>query len=159
MGRLLLLFVTLPVVELFLLIEVGQRIGTVMTIVLIVGTGIVGASLARQQGLSTLARLRKDLAEGRSPAEPLLDGALILVAAAVLVTPGVLTDLFGFLCLIPFCRRLLKRYLQIRFANSLRSSTPGESAGRDSADSSGPRPMKNVTPPSPGRGSRPSHRP
>ncbi len=159
MGRLLLLFVTLPVVELFLLIEVGQRIGTVMTIVLIVGTGIVGASLARQQGLSTLARLRKDLAEGRSPAEPLLDGALILVAAAVLVTPGVLTDLFGFLCLIPFFRRLLNRYLQIRFTNSLRSSTPGESAVRDSADFSGPRPIKNVTPPSPGRGPRPSHRP
>ena len=160
MGRLLLLFIALPVVELFLLIEVGQRIGTLTTVVLIIGTGIVGASLARQQGLSTLARLRKDLREGRSPAEPLVDGALILVAAAVLVTPGVLTDLFGFLCLIPFCRRLLKHYLERRFASSLRSSADGESAVFDeAADFSRPRPMKNVTPPSSRSRSRPSSRP
>ena len=84
----------MPVVELILLIEIGQRVGTLATIGLIMGTGIVGASLARQQGLSTLARLRKDLDEGRLPAETLVDGVLILIAAAVLITPGVLTDPF-----------------------------------------------------------------
>ena len=68
MGRLLLLFIAVPVVELVLLIEIGQRIGTLATIGLIMGTGIVGASLARQQGISTLARLRKDLDDGRLPA-------------------------------------------------------------------------------------------
>ena len=94
-GRLLLLFIVVPVVELVLLIEIGQRIGTLTTIGLIMMTGIVGASLARQQGISTLGRLRKDLDEGRLPAEAIIDGVLILVAAAVLITPGVLTDAFG----------------------------------------------------------------
>ena len=88
-GYLLVLFIAVPVVELALLIEIGQRVGTVGTIGLIMGTGIVGASLARQQGISTLARLRADLDTGRWPAEPIVDGVLILVAAAVLITPGV----------------------------------------------------------------------
>ena len=107
-GHLLVLFIAVPVVELALLIEIGQRVGTVGTIGLIMGTGIVGAALARQQGISTLARLRADLDAGRWPAEPIVDGVLILVAAAVLITPGVLTDLAGFLCLVPACRQLLK---------------------------------------------------
>ena len=101
MGRLLILFIVVPVVELALLIEIGQRVGTLATIGLIIGTGFVGASLARQQGISTLARLRKDLDASRLPAEAIIDGVMILVAAAVLITPGVLTDLFGFLCLVP----------------------------------------------------------
>ena len=92
MGRLLfLIFVVVPAVELILLIEIGQRVGTINTLALIVVTGVVGASLARQQGVSTFARLRRDLGEGRSPAVPIIDGVLILVAAAFLVTPGVLT--------------------------------------------------------------------
>ena len=119
-GHLLVLFIAVPVVELALLIEIGQRVGTVGTIGLIMGTGIVGASLARQQGISTLARLRADLDAGRWPAEPIVDGVLILVAAAVLITPGVLTDLAGFLCLVPACRRLLKRYLHQRFEGTMR---------------------------------------
>ena len=120
MGRLLLLFIAVPAVELILLIEIGQRIGTLATIGLIVGTGIVGASLARQQGISTLARLRKDLDDGRLPAEPIVDGVLILVAAAVLITPGVLTDAFGFLCLVPAFRRQLKRVGMRHFERAVR---------------------------------------
>ena len=147
MGRLLLLFIAVPVVELVLLIEIGQRVGTIATIGLIVGTGIVGASLARQQGTSTLARLRKDLNDGRLPAEPIVDGVLILVAAAVLITPGVLTDLVGFLCLIPACRRLLKRYLKRRFERAVRESAVGITVAFDGAgDPSRRPPMKNVTP-------------
>ena len=121
-GHLLVLFIAVPVVELALLIEIGQRVGTVGTIGLIMGTGIVGAALARQQGISTLARLRADLDAGRWPAEPIVDGVLILVAAAVLITPGVLTDLAGFLCLVPACRQLLKRYLHQRFEGTDRNS-------------------------------------
>ena len=123
-GHLLVLFIAVPVVELALLIEIGQRVGTVGTIGLIMGTGIVGASLARQQGISTLARLRADLDAGRWPAEPIVDGVLILVAAAVLVTPGVLTDLAGFLCLVPACRRLLRRYLYQRFEGTIQRHGP-----------------------------------
>lgn len=147
MGRLLLLFIVVPVVELVLLIEIGQRVGTVATIALIIGTGIVGASLARQQGISTLARLRKDLDEGRLPAEAIVDGVLILVAAAVLVTPGVLTDLFGFFCLIPFCRRVLSRNLKRRFERAMQEGRINVATA--SAHSSGAPsrpPMKNVTP-------------
>lgn len=147
--RLLLLFIVVPVVELVLLIEIGQRIGTLATIGLIIGTGIVGASLARQQGLSTVARLRKDLDGGRLPAEAIVDGVLILVAAAVLLTPGVLTDLFGFFCLIPAGRRLLTRKLKRRFERAVREGTVHFA----SASAGGHRPerpienMKNVTPP------------
>ena len=109
MGRLLLLFVVLPAVELALLIEVGGRIGTVPTLLLIVVTGIVGATLARQQGLGVVQALKRETAAGRLPADSLIDGVLILIAAALLVTPGILTDAFGFLCLIPAFRRIVKK--------------------------------------------------
>ena len=147
MGRLLLLFIAVPVVELILLIEIGQRIGTLATVGLIVGTGIVGASLARQQGISTLARLRREQAEGRLPAEPIVDGVLILVAAAVLITPGVLTDLVGFLCLVPAFRRRLKRVLRRRFERAMREGAGGVTVAFDGGvDPPRRSPMKNVTP-------------
>ena len=139
-GRLLLLFIAVPVVELFLLIEIGQRVGTAATIGIIVATGIVGASLARRQGTSTLAA-------GRSPADPIIDGVLILAAAAVLLTPGLLTDLVGFLCLIPACRRLVKRYLKDRFERAVHAGAVGSIPDvHDAGDSSRRPPMKNVTP-------------
>ncbi len=147
MGRLLLLFIAVPAVELILLIEIGQRIGPLATIGLIMGTGIVGASLARQQGISTFARLRRDLEDGRLPAEPIVDGVLILVAAAVLITPGVLTDLFGFLLLVPACRRLVKRSLKRRFERAMRKGTVSVTVAFDGAgEPSRWPPMKNVTP-------------
>ena len=120
MPRLLLLFVVLPALELALLIEVGSRIGTAATLGLIVVTGFVGAALARRQGLGVLARLRAETAAGRLPAGPLVDGVLILLAAALLVTPGIVTDAFGFACLWPAFRRLLKRTLRRHFEQALR---------------------------------------
>ena len=151
MGRLLLLFIVVPVVELVLLIEIGQRIGTLTTVWLIMGTGLVGASLARQQGINTLGRLRKDLDGGRLPAEAIVDGVLILVAAALLITPGVLTDLFGFLCLIPACRRLLTRTLKRRFERAVRQGTVTVAATSTGVGHGPPQaPMKNVTPRPPG---------
>jgi UPF0716 protein FxsA len=109
-SRLLVLFVVVPVVELVLLIEIGRQIGTLPTLGLIVVTGALGAYLARRQGLGVLQRVREEMAAGRIPAAPIVDGILILVAGAVLMTPGVLTDAFGFFCLIPPCRELLKRH-------------------------------------------------
>ncbi len=119
MGRLLLLFIVLPAVELGLLIEIGQRIGTLETLALIVVTGIVGASMARSQGLSLLSRVREQISAGEMPADSLLDGLMILIASALLVTPGVFTDAFGFLCLIPAFRALLKRELVRRFRRAV----------------------------------------
>jgi len=120
MPWLLLLFVLLPAVELALLIEVGSRIGTVPTLGLIAATGVLGAALARRQGLQVLQRLQDETRAGQMPAGPLLDGALILVAGALLVTPGILTDGFGFLCLLPAFRRLLKATLRRRLERAIR---------------------------------------
>jgi UPF0716 protein FxsA len=120
MGRLLLLFIIVPAVELALLVEVGGRIGTLATLGLIVATGVVGAALARSQGLSVLRQVQRELAEGRLPAGALADGAIILVAGALLMTPGILTDALGFLFLLPGFRHLIKRALWRRFESAAR---------------------------------------
>jgi len=116
MLRLLLLFTLVPAIELALLIEVGRRIGTLPTLGLILLTGFVGATLARYQGIAVLRRMQLELAEGRLPAASLLDGVIILIAAALLVTPGILTDAAGFALLVPLTRagirRLMRRWLE-----------------------------------------------
>ena len=145
--RILVLFVTIPLVELVLLIEIGQRIGALATVALIVATGILGASLARYQGLEALTRLRAESAAGQIPTAPLLDGVLILLAGAVLLTPGVLTDAAGFLCLIPACRRWLRRAILRRLERAMRDGRMGVTVNVGAADRPfGRRPMKNVTP-------------
>lgn len=116
MFRLLLLFTLVPLAELWLLIEIGQWIGTWPTIFIVASTGFVGVLLARSQGLSVLYRIRDELYQGDLPGEALIDGACILIGGAFLLTPGLITDLSGFLLLIPPTRRLIKaaarRYLQ-----------------------------------------------
>jgi len=102
------LFVAVPALELALLIEIGTRIGTLPTFALILGTGILGASLARAQGLGVLQRIQRDLAEGRPPATALVDGAIVLFSAALLLTPGILTDMVGFAGLVPPIRALMR---------------------------------------------------
>jgi len=119
MARLLLLFIIVPIIELGLLLQIGQRIGTPATLALIVATGALGAYLARRQGLDVLRQAQSEMAEGRLPAGQMVEGLLIFVAGAVLMTPGVLTDAFGFFCLIPAGRRLLKTYLARRFERAV----------------------------------------
>lgn len=120
MARLLLLFVVLPAAELALLIEIGSRIGTAATLALIGVTGVVGASLARWQGLGVVTAIQRETTAGRLPAAALVDGVIILLAGALLVTPGVLTDIFGFMCLLPAFRRLIKRALIRRLERAAR---------------------------------------
>lgn len=108
LARLALLFVTVPLAELAILVWVGRRMGLVPTVALVVVTGIAGAALARRQGLATLGRFRGALDAGRLPHRELLDGVLILVAGAVLLAPGLLTDLAGLLLLVPPVRRLVR---------------------------------------------------
>lgn len=112
--RLLLLFTSVPLVELALLLWIGGRIGVLPTVALILATGVAGASLARLQGLATWRRFQRALAEGRLPGAELLEGLLILVAGALLLTPGVLTDAVGFLLLVPPARRRIVRLAQVR---------------------------------------------
>jgi UPF0716 protein FxsA len=119
LGRLLLLFVLVPVLELFLLIEIGQWIGTGPTIALIILTGVLGAFLARRQGLQVLARLRSEIQSGQPPTDSIFEGVLVLVAGAFLMTPGVLTDIVGFSCLIPATRRLIKRAIWARLKRAI----------------------------------------
>jgi UPF0716 protein FxsA len=111
MGKLLLLFILVPAVELVLLIELGGRIGTMATLALIVLTGALGASLARWQGLGVVRTMKSELAAGRIPAYSIVDGVIILLAGALLMTPGFLTDIVGFLCLVPGVRHVVKRML------------------------------------------------
>lgn len=116
---LLLAFIGVPLLELALLIWVGGKIGVAATIALVVVTGVLGASLARWQGLTTLDRFRRRMAAGELPHEDLIDGVLILIAGAVLLTPGLITDATGFLLLVPAVRRALRsemlRRLERRF--------------------------------------------
>lgn len=106
---LLVLFITVPLLEIYLLIQVGSVIGAPLTILLVVATAMVGAFLVRSQGLSTLHRVQTTLAQNELPAGPLLEGALILLAGALLLTPGLVTDAIGFVCLIPPWRQTLVR--------------------------------------------------
>jgi UPF0716 protein FxsA len=109
--KLLLLFLIIPMVELFLLIEIGKAIGTLEVILLTIATGIAGAALAKSQGLSILRKIQKEMAEARIPAANLIDGLMILIGGILLLTPGVLTDAFGLLLLVPWTRVLMKRLL------------------------------------------------
>ena len=119
MGWLALLFIVVPVVELGLLIRLGGFLGLLPTLGLIMATGIIGASLAKQQGLSVFRRFQAETQAGRLPGDALLDGAIILFAGALLLTPGILTDIVGFLGLIPPARTALKRMLRASMARAV----------------------------------------
>jgi len=112
LGYLILLFTAVPLIELALLIKVGQYIGAGYTIAIVVVTGVTGAYLAKLQGLKVLARIQEDINQGRMPADRLFDGFLILCGGILLLTPGFITDIMGFLALMPFARELLKRFLR-----------------------------------------------
>ena len=121
-GRLLFLFIFIPIIELYLLIVLGSRIGPMPTIALNVLTGFLGASLARSQGLSTLRRIQKEMREGRPPAQELVEGVMILIGGVVLLTPGILTDLFGFAMLLPGFRKSLASKFKASLVQSVATS-------------------------------------
>ena len=110
--KLFLAFTLIPLVEIYLLIKLGQNFGAITSILLVIFTGILGAYLAKMEGLRTLLRLQETLREGGMPGEELLDALLIALAGLVLITPGFVTDLIGFLLLIPFTRMLVKSWLK-----------------------------------------------
>lgn len=115
----LFLFLTLvPVIEIVLLVWIGSKTSWLFVLGLVIGTGILGAWLARHQGLKTLRRISSEIEMGRMPAESLLDGLLVLVAAVLLIIPGFLTDVVAIALLFPPSRQglksLLRRRLQAR---------------------------------------------
>ena len=109
--KLLILFVIVPVTELYILIEVGKKIGALTTIGVIILTGIIGAYLVKSQGFMILRKIQNDLNEGIMPGDSLIQGAIILAGGVLLLTPGFVTDILGFIFLIPVSRNILKKYL------------------------------------------------
>lgn len=139
--RLLLLFTVLPVAELALLIKVGRAINVGPTIGLVILTGLVGAALARHQGLRTLRRIHQDTARGVMPATELLNGVMILAAGLLLVTPGIITDAIGFLLLIPPARNRLRtrlaNYVKKRLVITCEPTGHSQPGGEDIIDVEG----------------------
>ena len=118
-------FVTVPLLEIYVLIQLGGLIGAVPTIAIVVLTALVGAKLVRAQGLIALARVRAAHDRGEVPALPILEGVILLVAGALLLTPGFFTDALGFMALVPSLRqRLIHRLVQ-------RMAVHGEYQGTD----------------------------
>ena len=118
--RLLLLLTVIPALELFLLIQLGRHVGFWPTAMLVLGTGVVGAWLARREGLKVLRAVNVEMAEGRMPTDHLLDGLLILISGAVLLTPGLLTDAAGFVLLVPQGRRLIRSVVAKAISHRIR---------------------------------------
>jgi len=112
-SRLLILLIVVPVVELYILIEIGQQIGAFTTIGIIVLTGIIGAYLVKNQGFMVLKKIQYDLNQNILPGDSLLQGIIILAGGIFLLTPGFITDIIGFIFLIPISREIVKKYLLI----------------------------------------------
>ncbi len=119
MARFLSLFILVPLLELALLIRVGQWIGLWPTIGIVFVTGIAGAALVRREGVRVLSDMRSDVAGGKVPARSLMDAGALLVGGAFLLTPGVLTDIAGFALLLPPVRALLLKSLRERMERAL----------------------------------------
>ena len=115
----LLLFMLIPIIEMWILIEVGGWIGALPTIGLVVLTATIGLSLLKQQGLSTLLRARRKMDEGAIPASELVSGVMIAVGGALLLTPGFVTDALGFALLIPQTRKWLLFKLIDRYRDKI----------------------------------------
>ena len=108
---LFLFFLVVPFIEIYLLLEVGSIIGALPTIFLVVLTAVLGAHFLRKQGLATWQRFQISLRQGTLPAYELIEGPIILIGAALLLTPGFFTDLLGFACLVPSLRRRIADFI------------------------------------------------
>jgi len=113
--KLFLCFTLIPVFELYLLIKIGTVIGGFNTILLVIVTGFLGAWIARMEGMNTMMKLKRNINQGLMPAEELIDAVIIFAAGVVLITPGLITDVFGLLLLWPVTRNKFKRMLRKKF--------------------------------------------
>lgn len=119
LTKLLFLFIAIPIIEITLLIKMGDEIGFWPTIFIQVATGIIGASLARLQGILVWNKIAMEMQAGRIPTQDMINALLIFAAGVVLMTPGLLTDLAGFALLIPFTRNIFKHWLKRQFENRI----------------------------------------
>lgn len=108
---LLALFIAVPILELYVIIQVGGSIGVLPTLALLILDSILGTILFRSQGRAAWMRFNRALAQGRVPGREVFDGAMVILGGALLITPGFITDVFGLICLIPPTRALVRRLL------------------------------------------------
>jgi UPF0716 protein FxsA len=123
MFRLFLLFTIIPATELWLLFKVGENIGLLETIYLIILTGIIGAAMAKREGLKVILELQNSLQKGISPGTKIIEGLLVLVGGLLLITPGILTDIFGFSLIFPLTRKALAPLIQIAATKNLKNTS------------------------------------
>lgn len=109
MLKLILLFTVIPLLEITLLIKISHIFGTLYAVILVATTGLIGAFLSKKQGASVILKIRKSLNDGMMPANSLIDGLLILIGGVFLITPGIITDIAGFCCIIPGTRKKVKK--------------------------------------------------
>ncbi|EKK00722.1 FxsA cytoplasmic membrane protein [Rhodopirellula baltica SH28] len=133
--RLLALLIVVPFIELILLLRLADATSWLTTLLIVVITGIIGSFLARREGLATWFRFQSAMSQGKMPSREIQDGLMIAFAAALLLTPGLLTDALGFTLLTPPGRRLIGGWLRHRFAGSFQMRTFG---GGGSGSSTGP---------------------
>ena len=125
-AKLLLLIIAFPLLEVLILIKLGETIGFWPTVLGVIGSGFAGALLARIEGVRTWVAIQQELREGRMPAEKLIDALLVSVAGVFLFLPGLLSDIVGILLLIPGTRFIFKRWLRKKFDKSLQSGGSGD---------------------------------
>ncbi len=130
---LLVLFIIVPIVEIYFLIKVGSIIGVIPTILIVIATAVLGTAMLRQQGLATLQRYQQSVASGRLPAQEMIEGLALVFGGALLLTPGFVTDAIGFLCLIPVTRQAVIRWLlkRVRIGGFSVMSGRGSDWGRE----------------------------
>lgn len=121
-----LIFLLVPVLEIYILIQVGQVIGALWTVFFVVLTAVIGVQLLKSQGLSTLSRAQHKMDSGEMPAQELMEGFALVIAGAFLLTPGFFTDAFGFLLLFPPTRQLMIHSLTKKLLASGRFVMHGE---------------------------------
>ncbi|MEJ7797865.1 MAG: FxsA family protein [Solirubrobacteraceae bacterium] len=124
------LFVVVPIAELYVLIQIGQEIGLWPTIALLIVDSLLGAALMRSQGRAAWRRLHSALGEGRVPGREVIDGALVIFGGALLLTPGFLSDILGLLLLLPPTRAIIRRLLLQRFAGRIVASAASGAQSR-----------------------------
>lgn len=126
---LFLVFLVVPLIEIYLLLVIGGIIGPIPTVAMVVFTAVLGAWLLRIEGFHTWFRLQQSLAQGKIPALEIVEGPILLVGGALLLTPGFFTDALGFLCLVPSTRRKIAQYILKKWLIQKTPGGPGSSGG------------------------------
>ena len=121
--KLIVLFTAIPIIELMLLLRINQYIGFGYTILLVFMTGVIGAFLAKQQGRGIFHRIKYDMKKGQMPGDELVNGLCVLIGGALLLTPGIITDLVGFSLVIPVTRQQLKQGIKRKMRQMIREGT------------------------------------